>query len=269
MRYVLVDQLTRPSLDIGLVPRLRVLEGFSLAGNTSPLATAVVIGLATLGALAIVVVARRVPTARIWCVLATVETAYLLVAPNFFTHYSAWLAPAAAIVLGTAVSLAIRAVERSRPLVTLARVGAVGVVAAMALTVPRTQGTVIERTALQADIRNARCVSADDPELLIETSGLQRDLRDGCQLVVDPTGTSYETDGGRLAAGPVGKSRLGAPGYQSAMEEWYDDSNAALFSRQAADGLDPATREEIADELPIVVAQGNVTVMLPGAHPLP
>ncbi len=31
----------------------------------------------------------------------------------------------------------------------------------------------------------------------------------------------------------------------------------------------PATREEIADELPVVVAQGKVTVMLPGAQPLP
>ena len=224
----------------------------------------VVVALAILGVLAVVIVARRVPAARMWCALVTIEAGYLLVAPNFFTHYSAWLAPAAAIVLGTAASLAIHAVERSRPLVTLARVGAVAVVAAMALAVPRQQGTVIERTALEVDIRNARCVSADDPELLIETSALKRDLRDGCQLIVDPTGTSYETDRGRLAAGPVGKARLGAPGYQFAMEEWYDDSNAALFARATADGLDPATREEIADELPVVVDQGNVTVLLPG-----
>ncbi len=267
--YVLTDQIDRPSLDIGLVTRLRVLEGFSLAGNKSLFATAAFIGLAIVGAIAVVVVARRMPAARMWCVLAAVETAYLLVAPNFFTHYSAWLAPVAAIVLGTAASLAIGAVERSPRLFTVAQVGAVGVVAAMAVFVPRTQGTVIERTALEADIRNAGCVSADDPELLIVTSGLLRDLRRGCPLVVDPTGTSYDTDRGRLAAGPVGKARLGAPGYQYAMEEWYDDSNAALFARGAADGLDAATREEIADELPVVVPQGNVTVMLPGAHPLP
>ncbi len=269
VRYVLIDQLARPSLDIGLLTRLRVLEGFSLAGGKGLLAFVVVVALAILGALAVVIVARRVPAARMWCALVTIEAGYLLVAPNFFTHYSAWLAPAAAIVLGTAASLAIRAVERSRPLVTLARVGAVAVVAAMAIAVPRQQGTIIERTALEVDIRNARCVSADDPELLIETSALKRDLRDGCQLIVDPTGTSYETDRGRLAAGPVGKARLGAPGYQFAMEEWYDDSNAALFARGTADGLDPATREEIADELPVVVDQGNVTVLLPGAHPLP
>jgi hypothetical protein len=52
------------------------------------------------------------------------------------------------------------------------------------------------------------------------------------------------------------------------MEEWYDDSNAALFVRQWSDGLDAATREDIADELPVVVDQGAVTVMLPGSPPL-
>ncbi len=94
------------------------------------MATSGVIGLAIVGVLAVVLVARRVPAARMWCALVTVEAAYLLVAPNFFTHYSGWLAPAAAIVLGTAVSLAIATAERSRPLVTLAQVGAVAVVAA-------------------------------------------------------------------------------------------------------------------------------------------
>jgi hypothetical protein len=270
-RYVLIDQLARPSLAIGLVTRLRVLEGFSESGGKGLLATVAVIALAVVGVVAVVVVARRVPAARVWCVLVTVETAYLLVAPNFFTHYSAWMAPAAAIVLGTAVSVALGAVERwgSRPLLALARAGAVGVVAVMVLTVPRHQGTVIQRVALEADIRNARCVSADDPALLIETSALQRDLRDGCSLIVDPTGTSYETDRGSLAAGPVGKARLRAAGYQFAMEEWYDDSNAAMFERQMADGLDATTLEEIADELPVVVDQGNVTVMLPGSQPVP
>ena len=269
VRYVLIDQLSRPSLDIGLLTRLRVLEGFSEAGGKSLPATAGVMALGIVGLIALVVVARRLPIARIWCALVIVETGYLLYAPNFFSHYSGWVAPAFAVVLGTAASMAIGAVERSRRLVTVARAGAVGLVAVMALAVPRQQGTVIQWTALEADIRDARCVSADDPELLIETSGLQRDLRDGCPIVVDPTGTSYETDRGRLAPGPVSKSRLAAPGYQFTMEEWYDDSNAAMFARRAADGLDAATQEEIADELPLVVPHGNVTVMLPGSQPLP
>jgi hypothetical protein len=53
------------------------------------------------------------------------------------------------------------------------------------------------------------------------------------------------------------------------MEEYYDDSNAAMFARESADGLTPATREEIADSLPVVVAHGPVQVMLPGPTTLP
>jgi hypothetical protein len=112
-------------------------------------------------------------------------------------------------------------------------------------------------------------VSADAPDLLLVTTGLRRDLRDGCPLVLDPTGVSYETDRGQLAAGSVAASRRAASRYQLAMEEYYDDSNAAMFSRTGADGLTASTKEEITDELPVVVKLGKVTVMLPGASPLP
>jgi hypothetical protein len=42
-----------------------------------------------------------------------------------------------------------------------------------------------------------------------------------------------------------------------------------MFSRTGADGLSASTKEEITDELPVVVKLGKVTVMLPGASPLP
>ena len=37
-----------------------------------------------------------------------------------------------------------------------------------------------------------------------------------------------------------------------------------MFDRESADGLTTATREEISDSLPVVVAQGPVKVLLPG-----
>jgi hypothetical protein len=125
------------------------------------------------------------------------------------------------------------------------------------------------QASLERDLDGARCVSADAPDLLLVTSGLRRDLEHGCHLVIDPTGVSYETDRGRLATGSVSHSRLGAAGYQIAMEEYYDDSNAALFTQPGADGLTAATREEISDDLPITVDRGTVTVLLPGATTLP
>ena len=270
VRYILIDQLARPDIGVDLLVRVRVLEGFAEAGGSRlSLFNLGVMAMAVVGVGAIVFVARRVPAARPWCVLVTVQVGYLLVVPNFYTHYSGWMAPAAAIVLGTAAAYTISALDEYRSLATVAKVGFIAIIAGLAVTVPRHQGTALDLASLEGDIRGARCVSADTPDLLVDTSGLQQDLQDGCPLVIDPTGLSYETDRGDLAAGPVGSARLAAPGYQQAMEEYYDDSNAAMFDRESADGLSPATQEEISDSLPVVRAQGPVKVLLPGPTVLP
>jgi hypothetical protein len=44
----------------------------------------------------------------------------------------------------------------------------------------------------------------------------------------------------------------------------YDDGD-----RESADGLSPATQEEISDSLPVVRAQGPVKILLPGPTVLP
>jgi alpha-1,2-mannosyltransferase len=269
IRLVLVDQLARPSLGVSLLARFQALEGLSIGTGHSPaLVTAAVTAFALIGVSAVFLVARRVPAARLWCALVVLQTSYLLIAPNFYSHYSAWIAPAAAIVLGTAAALAIETGQRYR-VGTLVYAGCIAVAVALALGIPRHQGVALQQARLELDLDGARCVSADAPDLLLVTTGLRRDIANRCRLVLDPTGTSYETDRGHLATGPVGHSRLGAPGYQLAMEEYYDDSNAAMFTRKGADGLTAGTQEEISDELPIVVDRGTVTVMLPGTTTLP
>ena len=271
IRYVLLDQLARPDLHITVVDRLRALEGFPIGTAGAHLAgDLAVIAFAIVGAGAVLLVARRVPAARMWCVVLIAQMAYLLLAPTFYSHYSAWIAPAAAIILGIRESaLTMDAAARYRPLVGLARVGYVGIVAALVIGIPRHQGVVLEQAGIVRDLDGARCVSADAPDLLVVTSRLRRNIADRCQLVVDPTGLSYETDRGHLSPGPVAAARLKAAGYQAAMEEYYDDSNAAMFTRDSADGLTAATREEISDELPVVVEHGSVTIMLPGPTTLP
>jgi hypothetical protein len=267
---VFIDQLARPDLGVSLLVRLRVLEGLAEAGGSRlDLVNSAVIVMAIVGVGAVILVARQVRAARMWCALLVVEVGYLVVAPNFYTHYSGWMAPAAAIVLGTATAVVLALLDRYGSLGRVATVGYIGLVATFALAVPRHQGSVLPRASLEADLRDARCVSADSPDLLIETAGLRRDLQNGCHLVIDPTGTSYETDRGNLVAGPVRDARLRAPAYQIAMEEYYDDSNAAMFDQRAIDGLTPTTSEEITDALPVVVARGPVTVMLPGPTTLP
>jgi len=164
----------------------------------------------------------RVAAARMWCVLLVVEMTYLLMAPVFIPHYSGWTAPAVAIVLGIAASSVIEAADRRRALGAVARAGTMAILAILAVTSIRGHaGTALPRVALEADIRGARCVSANMPILLVETSGLRRDLQAGCPLIVDPTGVAYDTDRGTLAPGPVEAARRGAPGYQAAMERYY------------------------------------------------
>jgi alpha-1,2-mannosyltransferase len=270
IRYVLVDQLARPDLDITVVDRLRALEGFSIGSAGAHLVgDPAVIAFAIVATVAVLLVARRVSAARMCCVLLIAQVTYLLLSPTFYSHYSAWIAPAAAIILGIAAARVIGSAGRYRPVVRLAQVGYVGIIAALVIGIPRHQGVLLEQAGLERDLDGARCVSADAPDLLVVTSRLQRDIEDRCQLVIDPTGTSYETDRGHLRAGSVAAARLRAPGHQAAMEEYYDDSNAAMFTQDSADGLTTTTREEISDELPIVVAQGSVTIMLPGPTALP
>jgi hypothetical protein len=199
--------------------------------------------------------------------LLAVETGYLLTGPVFISHYSGWIAPGGAIVLGTAAAVLVSALDRSRLTARLCRGAALLALGLVALTAIQPQGIAIDRAALEHDIRDARCVSSDSAVLLVETSGLLRDLQAGCHLVLDPTGTAYDTDRGHLAPGPVGAARLAAPGYQRAMEAYYAGSDAALFTRPA-DGLTDATRAAIARTLPVVVTRDAVTVHLPaGAGP--
>jgi alpha-1,2-mannosyltransferase len=265
VRYVLLDQLARPNLGLSVVTRLRDIEGLPPGGVRFQAAIDVlVVALAAVGVGAVAWVAWRVPAARMWCLLLGVETAYLLVGPVFISHYSGWIAPAGAIVLGTAGAVIVGAADRHRRLSLAARGAPLLLLSVVALAAIPRQGTIIERAALERDIGGARCVSADSPVLLLETTGLRRNIRAGCQLVLDPTGVSYDTDRGRLKPGPVSGSRLGAPGYQQAMVAYYAGSDAAMFTRHA-NGLTASTEAAIAQRLPVVVARGSVTVRLRGA----
>jgi alpha-1,2-mannosyltransferase len=168
--------------------------------------------------------------------------------------------PAAAIVLGTAAATIIGSLDRRRPLGAIARAGLVTLLAGLAVvTILVPQGTRLDRSALEADTRGATCVAADAPSLLLETTALQRDLRNGCPLVLDPTGTSYDTDRGRLAAGSVGASRQGAIGYQAAMVRYYGGSEAAMFIQSTTDGLTAATLTAIRRTLALTLQHGDVT----------
>lgn len=271
LREVLLDQLGRPSVGIGIIERIRVLEGFPQLSQLPLVLRQVVPDPVVLAgaaaALALLVwTAWRCPWTRPWAVLAVVQSAAVLVTPSFFNDYPSLAAPALALVLGTGLALGVRLLTR-RGWPRGLTLGGVGVLLGLLaiVSVARLEGQALPLAALERDLANARCVSADAPSLLILTGSLVRDLDNGCAVVLDPSGTSYDTDRGRLLSGPSGPARQEAPEYQGAMVDWYTSGDAALFVRAAADGLTDATWTTIRERLPGVVRRGPVSVYLAAA----
>jgi alpha-1,2-mannosyltransferase len=268
VRYVLVDQVGRPSMGIGLTDRLLELAGLTRVTNVPaflrPLFSNVAVLAAGVGGLAVVVVtAWRLVWTRPWAALAIAQSAVVLLTPSFFHDYPAFAAPATTLVLGTGLAAAIGALARRgmRPVHAVAAIIFVLTVLG-ASSLVRRQGDRLSLAPLEQDVSRARCVSSDTPALLVLTSALRRNIEAGCALVLDPTGTSYDTDRGRLIAGSVASSRQQAPAYQQAMLDWYTSGDAALFARHSANGLTAATEAAIELRLPVERQRGIVTVRL-------
>ena len=79
---------------------------------------------------------------------------------------------------------------------------------------------------LESDISRARCITSDAPALLVLTSAMRRNLDAGCATVLDPGGVVYDADRGRLrtdsdvhlpSGTPRDSSRPCWPGIRAAM----------------------------------------------------
>jgi alpha-1,2-mannosyltransferase len=268
IRYTLVDQLGRPNMGIDTIERLRVLEGIPLPAQLPALMRQLVwdpvVLILAVGALALVVVtAWRRPWSRLWAALAIVQSAVILATPSFYHDYPGFVAPAATLVLGTGLAAGAQALTRRglRPLRARAPL-LVLLSLLVAVSLVRREGEPLPLAALERDVAQARCVTADTPALLVLTSALRRDIEAGCRLVLDPTGISYDTDRGRLMAGDVSNARAHATAYQQAMIDWYTSGDAALFARSPVDGLTPATIAAIQRRLPVERRRGIVTERL-------
>jgi hypothetical protein len=144
--------------------------------------------------------------------------------------------------------------------------GVVLAVVLLVIAVPslvRRDGRHLPLADIARDVSASRCVSSDSPALLVLSSALRSDLEHGCPVVLDPTGTRYDTDRGHLLNGPPGPSSRAATGYQRAMVAWYGGSDATMFTRIRG-GLSDASIAEIKRRLPVETRRGSVTIRLPG-----
>jgi alpha-1,2-mannosyltransferase len=263
VRYVIVDQETRPAGGVPMLERLRVLEGLpqtsqlpaSLRGVV-PDALVIVVAIVAGGVL--LVTAARLTWTRPWAVLALASTVVVMRMPSFFNDYVAFVAPPAVLLLGTAAGWSGRYVLRSGHARLALVTAGVLLVAVGGVSLARRAGQPLDLPALRADVAGAPCVSADNPGLLIMTGALRSSLAHGCRLVLDPTGIRHDADRTSLPGGKPAVNLREASGYQAAMVQYYGGSTVALFTTNG--GFTDATRATIDARLPAVHREGIVTV---------
>src|SRR5207237_10103771 len=112
------------------------------------------------------VVAWRVPAARVWAALLAGQGALLLTSPSYFAHYGTYVAPVLALLAGAGVDASLAALVDHRahrvalrPLVAAVGLGALAVLSAHVVTQPEGR-RVPARTAEDA-LSGVRCVAAD------------------------------------------------------------------------------------------------------------
>jgi alpha-1,2-mannosyltransferase len=254
-------------MGIGIVERLRDLVGVAGLGSSSSISTivdAAVVAGATVGLVVAVATGWRFLWTRPWVALVLAGGSLIMITPSFFPDYPNLIAAPASLVLGTAAAAGVNvAIQRGLRPIAVGAVVVVGMVALASISVVRQGGQRLPIADLEAEIRSARCVSADSATLLVLTSAMRRDVIAGCPVVVDPTGVSYDVPTIPHVTQSLTSWRRRLPGYQQAMADWYGGADAAMFVRMPSDGLSDGTTKEIERRLPVERQHGPVTVRLP------
>lgn len=133
---------------------------------------------------------RAVRAARFMVLIVIVQLTVLLAAPTWFEYYGDYLAVALAVTIGAAASALRRdRLPRRHAYVTTA---GVAVIAAL-LTVTGTQAARPYPGAAQMTraVQHEKCVTTNNPTVLLRLNALSRGLADGCPNWIDITGTTF------------------------------------------------------------------------------
>jgi hypothetical protein len=243
LRMVVLDQLGRPNNGVPTVVRLASIEGLRLSHRpvTASLATTAVL-VAVLGGLAVAALAWRRPATRAWAALLAGAVLMLLTSPSYFGHYGTFAAPALALLAGAGADtvlsrLAIRT-PVVRPLAPALGLVVLAVLAAHVVTHAEGRRPPPE-SAMADQLAGARCVAADSAAALVAADVLSRDLEQGCPVVVDVTGLTYDQDRGDLRSGSTPTARRHDPEWQRSVDRYLTGASAVLLDQWRSDGLDP------------------------------
>lgn len=254
---VVRDQLLRQQPGAGRIQRLNDIVGvqtfFKSQPNVMHVLTVVILGLLAVAAVACL----RDRRARVIAAVLIVNMIVLLVGKPYFAHYAALTAAPAALVLGVGMGKLV-ARPRWQAAATPILVVALAVSLASAVRIVSTgQGKRFPTQMFNA-VAPPGCITADDPEALIQMNRLSSDLAAGCQLPVDVTGISYDTLR-RLDPSGLAAPRDHNAAFQTYLYDYLTAGSGFVILRQHNDAS-PATVRAALASYPLLAARRTVVM---------
>lgn len=239
-RMVVLDQLDRSGRTTSPLVRLPYILGVRpLAnGHSAEIAVFTALGLAVVAIAGLA--ALRDPAARVIVSLAGFNSALLMITPAFYLHYAELTAAPMALVVAIGVSKLQG--KLTRPVLARALVAAFGVaILASGLDIATTpEGSPFPAAAFAA-AAPAGCITADDPQALIQMNRLTSDLRSDCIVPVDVSGITYDRLSETTSAGVrVGRGLNEA--WQRYLHDYLFSGSAFVLLREGADAITPPYR---------------------------
>jgi alpha-1,2-mannosyltransferase len=265
-RMVVFDQIGRRRVSEPLTGRITDTLGLSVLRDHAGTGLLAAVGLVLL--LAVVVLAVRDPLGRFAALLFAVTFALLMWTPPWSLQYTPLSAPAAALLVGAAVSVLLGLGARLRRPVAVG----VGVLLAAyaAVSLPGLPtGNHFPGDKLEAVlVKNPGCVVTDDPILLIETGALQRNYALGCPVVVDMSGYSWDLQ----PSATQQMSRQKNKQWNAVALQHFQSGDVAVVVRfRTLAGLSDETKQEVAS-WPLLAKVSGLEVRRPepkGVSPFP
>jgi alpha-1,2-mannosyltransferase len=235
-RMVVLDQLGRPALPVGLLQRLGDIIGLGQL-DAAPPPLGVMVALFALVIVAAALAARSRP-GRLYLALGVVSIATLLAGPSWYVHYAVFSAAPLALVLGAGLAEVSDRLARGWRVaggLLLAALVATGVV--VQLQIP--EGNPFPAAEVGAVLKGrSGCVTTDNPVSLILTDTLRRDLRRGCPLMVDLSGYIYDIS----RADGSDPQRSANPEFQRELLRYFDSGSTAVIMRLWPDSFSPGSQ---------------------------
>jgi hypothetical protein len=265
-QQAVAQQLGRARDQNSTASRLAQLSGLNYLSLPRPAELALLV-LGTAVALAVCWLAWRIPRARLAVALVLVQVAVLVSAPSWFSFYTDYAAPAAALTVAAGIGAlsARRAAAGSGWWDRAARYGwTVVAVAALETVLLVVTGRVnvvapFPRVPLARAVTQTRCLMSDSAMALIQLNALSSGLEHRCPNWVDVTGKTYGPD---KPASPAIPRRANAR-WQADLRAYLLSGDAVIIIRADGTGLSRATTAAIRRGGVLAAAGGYVIYRTP------